>query len=53
MNKAKLLIRIVKLLRRSHKLYARATREKDTELLYFLDEIFELAEAGIRELNAK
>lgn len=50
-NKAKLFIKIVKLLRRSHRLYARAEREHDDELLNFLDEIFEIAEDSLKELK--
>lgn len=49
-NKAKLLIKIIKILKTSHRLYARAEREHDDELLNFLDDIFEIAEDGIKEM---
>ena len=52
-NKVKLIVKIVKILKRSHRLYARAEREHDIELLNFLDDILELAEDGLKELNAK
>lgn len=51
LTKAKLLLKIIKLLKCSHHLYARATREDDTELLNFLDDIFEIAEDGIKLLK--
>lgn len=43
-NKAKIIVKAIKLLRKSHKLYARAVKEKDYQLISFLDEIFDLAE---------
>lgn len=50
-DKVKLIVKIVRLLKLSHRLYARAEREGDNELLNFLDGVLELAEDGLNELN--
>lgn len=50
-EKIKLITKAIKVLKMSHHLYARAERENDTELLNFIDEVFELAENALKEMH--